>query len=108
MTSSINKIAALKARGSELDEDGNALMHDGKAKAIYKLIMLIDVETAYPLMRILLRRSKERQISVSSNIFHCMSLSDLLLLSSIRLGLLILLLLYIRHPSYDHLHPRDL
>ena len=45
MTSMINEIPTMRAQALELDADGNALKHCGKAKAIHKLKLPIDVAT---------------------------------------------------------------
>ena len=43
MTTMISKIPTMRAQALELDADGNALLHRGKAKAIPKLKLPIDV-----------------------------------------------------------------
>ena len=53
MTSMINKIPTMQAQALELDADGNALMHSGKAKAIHKLKLPIDVATAKRLLTLI-------------------------------------------------------
>ena len=67
MISMINKIPPMQVQALELEADGNTLMHSGKAKAIHKLKLPIDVATAkrclrlYLLMRNSLRKREEQR-----------------------------------------------